>query len=174
MDSFPKQLFQTYLLSEASSTERSIVLDYLTQKLASPDEGSHFETALGPFRHLFRLPVAGSYLARLGVPYLERRGYDLLLLTDRPQVVGHTAFQEHKDNTWHVFSVERKPELNGRRLGTHMVEDLIKKARERGIERIRIGGGRNKHTNAIHADVSSRAGDLAIGGETNNWIRVLR
>ncbi|WP_459872396.1 GNAT family N-acetyltransferase, partial [Endothiovibrio diazotrophicus] len=90
------------------------------------------------------------------------------------ELIGYAAFHDHPDNSRHIFGVEVHPAHRQRGLATFMVERILERTRDEGIERLRIGGGNNRGTNAIHEEIGARGRALCIIKEPGNWIRILR
>jgi len=162
-----------FFYSTAKSEEQREARGYLSGKLGYPDEGSHFEKELGMARHLFRIPLFNAVVTFAGVSYLQRKGYDALMVRLEEEIIGHTAFQVHDDRSLHIFSVELQPKYRGRGLATSMVERVLSEARDRQIQRMRIGGGKHEATNSIHRHFSEREKEFGIVAREGNWVDIL-
>ena len=147
-------------------------VQYLSRQLGHPEKGSIFYERLGNLKYLFRLPVANGIMTRVGLAHLLKKDYDALMLSLNDEIIGHTGFQTHSDDSLHIFSIGVNPiyRLNG--LAKGMVEEILYDARREDIERIRIGGGNNMVTNKIHANFSRREKELGITAFKGNWIEV--
>ena len=165
-------LCDTFLFSESKDAQRRNAKRYVSGKLGYPDEGSEFDKELGKAKHLFRIPGVNGIITSAGLWYLQRQGYDSLMLDLTEEIIGHTAFQVHQDNSLHVFSVEVLPQHQGEGLARYMIEETLKEARKKGIERMRIGGGGHASTNRIHANFSQREEELKISAQDENWVNL--
>lgn len=165
-------LCSTFIYSDAGDLHRE-AKKYMTEKLRRPDKGSDFEKSLGVAKYLLKAPVVGKLVAPAGLWYLQRGRRDALMLELEKEIIGHTAFQVHKDNSLHVFSVETNPDYRLKGLAGYMVEKVLDEARNRKIDSMRIGGGNSEATNRIHRNFSKRAEELGILAREKNWIDIL-
>lgn len=168
------EICKKFLYSESRSEQRTPAISYLSERLGHPDSGSDFDKTLGYAKYLFRVPVMNETLTKAGIWCLQRMGYDALLLEYFDEIIGHTAFQVHKDNSLHIFSVEVLPQYQNRDLACVMVEEVVKRAREKKIAKVRIGGGGNKAINHILKEkLGKRANDLGIIVREHNWVDIV-
>lgn len=167
------ELCSTFLYTGATGIERKNAQEYIKERAGHPDEGSDFAKQIGPLKYLFRVPGADGIITSAALWYLTKRNYDALMLEHAKRIIGHTAFQIHKDNTLHVFSVEVIPDYREKGLAQYMVEEVLEEAREKGIERMRIGGGKNPATNAIYQNMAEKADDLGIIAQEGNWVSLV-
>lgn len=166
-------LCSTFIYSESVDNQRRSAKKYIAERLGHPDEGSIFDQELGKLKYFLRIPVVTGAITSAGLWYLQRQGYDTLILDLEGKVIGHTAFQIHKDASLHIFSVEVLPRYQGYGLAKYMVEETLKEARKREMKRMRIGGGKNEATNRIHQNLAKRADELRILAHEGNWIDIL-
>ena len=171
MDLF--ELSNVYLYSEIQKSKRRKIQGYLIKKLGWPEKGSNFERKLGLLKHLFRIPIINQLLAGIGIRYLQNQGYDVLLLDLNGQIIGHTGFQADKNNFLHIFSIEVKREYQRKGLAKYMQEQIFIKARNKGIRKIRIGGGGDKIANKIQQSFAPKQKELRIIVQKQNWIEIL-
>ena len=87
------------------------------------------------------------------------------------QIIGYTAFEVHKDNSLHVFSIEVEEQYRKNRLAISMIEEIIRQAVKKGIKRIRIGAGRNKYTNKLYQFIASQQRPDIVAGQ-GNWLEI--
>lgn len=173
MDKSLCELCSTFAYSESIGNQRSNATRYIAQRLGYPDKGSIFDQEMGKLKYLFRIPIANEAIASSGLRYLVRQGYDALMLDLEGKVIGHAAFQVHKDDSLHIFSVEIISRYQGHGLARYMVEETLKEARKRKMKRMRIGAGRNKAVNRMHQNFAKRADELKILASDGNWIEIL-
>ena len=166
-------LCNTFIYSGSVADQHRRAKEYVSGKLGYPDEGSNFEKELGAMKHLFRIPGVNGLITSAGLWYLQRQGYDALMMELGEEIIGHTAFQIHRDDSLHVFSVEVNPDYRGQGLAQYMVEEVLDEARHREMQRMRIGGGKHAATNHIHQNFSDRAEELRILAHEGNWIDIL-
>ncbi len=167
------ELCNTFLYSGSAGADKKNAQRYIKEKAGHPDEGSAFAKQLGPLKYLFRVPGANGLVTSAALWYLTKRNYDSLLLELAERIIGHTAFQIHKDNSLHVFSVEVVPEYRERGLAQYMVERVLDEAKNKGIQRMRIGGGKNDATNKIHQNLAEKANELGIIAQEGNWVSLV-
>ncbi len=173
MDKRLCELCSTFVYSESIGSQRSNAARYIAQRLGYPDKGSIFDQEVGKLKYLFRIPMANEAIASAGLWYMVRQGYDALMLDLEGKVTGHVAFQVHKDDSLHIFSVEILPRYQGRGLAEYMVEETLKEARKRKMKRMRIGAGTSKAVNRMHQNFAKRADELKILASEGNWIEIL-
>lgn len=166
------ELCNTRLYSESRGVQRKVASKYISGKLGYPDPGSEFGDKIGNLRYLFRIPGVNGLL-NLGIRLLQRRGYDVLLLDRGGQILGHTAFQIHPDNSLHVFSIEVDPNYRFRGLARHMQEGILMEARKKELGGVRLGAGSEESPTRICQNFASREEELGIEVREGNWIRLL-
>jgi len=166
-------LCSTFVYSGSVGDQRRSAKGYIAERLVHPDEGSIFDKKLGKLKHLLRIPVVNGVVTSAGLWYLQRQGYDALMLDLEGKVIGHTAFQIHNDASLHIFSVEVLPRYQGYGLAKYMVDETLKEARKRKMKKMRIGGGKSEATNRIHQNLAKRTDELGILAHEGNWIDIL-
>lgn len=166
-------LCDTFIYSESVGHQRGNAKRYMSERLGYPDQGSNFDKELGKLKYLFRIPGINGIITLAGLWHLQRQGYDALLLGLADEIIGHTAFQIHKDDSLHIFSVEVIPKYQGNGLAQYMVEKTLGEARKRLMQRMRIGGGKHEATNCIHHHFAERADELRIVAREGNWVDIL-
>jgi GNAT superfamily N-acetyltransferase len=163
----------TFIYSRSAAGQHRMAKRYVSERLGYPDEGSNFERELGGIKYLFRIPSVNGLITSVGLWHLQKQRYDALILELEREIIGHTAFQMHKDNSLHVFSVEVNVDYRGKGLARYMAERIIDEARDRGIRRIMIGEGKHEAINSICRDFSSRSEELKILVHNGSWIDIL-
>ncbi len=163
----------TFLYSKSAGEERKTAKRYISKKLGYPDKNSNFDKKLGKLKYLFRIFGFNGIIASIGLRYLQRRGYDWLMLGSAKKIIGHTAFQIHKNNSLHIFSMEVFPKYQGKGLSLYMAEKTLEEARKKKIQRMRIGKGGHEATNRIHQNFAKRADELRILCRDGNWVDIL-
>jgi len=166
-------LCSTFLYSESVEHQRKRTQTYISRRLGHPDDGSNFGRVLGKSKYLFRIPGINRVITPVGLWYLQRNGYDMLMLDLVEQIIGYTAFQIHKDDSLHMFSAEVLPEYQGKGLARHMVEKILNEARKKEIQRMRIGRGNHEAANRIYNNFAERSDELRIVAHESNWIDIL-
>ena len=166
-------LCQTYLYFEARGAERQDAFYYLIEKAGNPDEGSKFERKTGCLSLFFGGPLMSILTTPIAVKYMKWQGYDALLLRLHGEIRRYTAFQVHDGDSLHIFSVELDENYREMGLAQGMVESVLKKAREKNLKSVRIGGGGSEATNRIHKNCSERAEELGIVARDDNWVDIL-
>ena len=160
-------------VSVARGRQRRQACTYLARFLGHPDEGSEFARKLGNYKLLFRLPIVNHMATSFGLEQLKKKGYDALLAAYESNLIGHTAFQRHEDNTLHVFSVFVQEKYRNNGLAEHMHIELLQEARNRGIDRVRLGAGGHKAMDRLYDNVIKREAELAIRGLPDRWVEIL-
>jgi hypothetical protein len=177
------QSFSLYKMSDADGARRERAVGYLTPMLAYPDTGSDFADYIGwrqklfrqwnPARHL----VADRFLDHLH----DRYDMDAIILEPRDRdegeekVFGYTAFQVHGIDGIHVFGTEVLDCLYGLKLGAYMNLGVLRLAESLGIGNVRIGKGKNEHSERMISTLVDNADslDIRLERQGDGWIRLL-
>ncbi|PIN76326.1 hypothetical protein COV18_00235 [Candidatus Woesearchaeota archaeon CG10_big_fil_rev_8_21_14_0_10_37_12] len=128
-----------------------------------------FKNKIGRARYLLQFPCA-SYVLPFVLKSLERRGYDALMLELETEVIGHTAFQIHRDNALHVFSTGIDLRYSGQNLGLFSWEKIIDFARNEGIISVRFGAGGHPFATRAYDSLCEKAEALKITPREDYWI----
>lgn len=177
-------LCDTFLYSESKGIQKIMAKEYLSKKLGYPDKNSDFDNKFGKLKYLFRghkTNKTNKIITGFGLWYLKKQGYDALMLDliEDPHndlakgIIGHAAFQIHKDNSLHIFSVEVLPQYRQKNFSKYMVERVLEEARKREMKRTRIGKGTHESANHVYQNFAKRAEELKILPHKGNWIEIL-
>jgi GNAT superfamily N-acetyltransferase len=107
--------------------------------LTDIDKGSEFEEKNRDLIATTSNPT--EYIKQLAL-----EGYDVMLGYDNEKIIGHMVFQEHYENpgsNWQMFRIYITPENRLKGYPVPLAEKFIEKASERGISKVRLGGGKN-------------------------------
>ncbi|GEM_PF-5213119 len=167
------ELCDTFLYSASSGNQWAMGTNYVGGVLAHPDKGSEFEMKMGNLKHIFRIPGLRELITPTAFEDLNSKGYDILLIELNSQIIGHTAYHVHEDNSLHIFSVKVNPHHQKRGLARYMVEQVLNQSRKENIPAIRVGGGKSEEMNRIHANFAKRSDELKIEALEGNWIKLL-
>lgn len=163
---------ETFLYSDADFKRKKIAKNYIIARIAYPGKGSDFKRSIGLFGFVLRIPVIKDMASNLAISYLRYKNYDSLFLSLDEEIIGHTAFQIHSDGL-HAFSSEVKEEYRGRGLARYMAEQLINEARQKNINRVRIGAGKHEAGRRIYANLSKRENELKVKSLGNYWLEII-
>jgi GNAT superfamily N-acetyltransferase len=173
----------SFLYSEAIRPERRLANAYMANIIGHPDPESEFGKNLGNKKYLFRTPFIGRAITPKFMSILKSYGHDVLLLRYESQLIGHTAFQCHETYnkdikidvpSLHVFSVVVNEGYRKQNLATLMQEEIIKWAKEQGIQKVRLGAGGHYSMSAILKRFSDWEERLNVRVEENNLIDLLQ
>ncbi len=164
---------KTEVYTKLQGSDRRKAVNYLVKRLGHPDEGSDFDKNMSWKKMLFRMPKINRTLGHLGMWYLTvQKGYDALILSKEGKIIGYTAFQMHPDKSLHVFSIEVDEDHRENGLGTLMQTEIIRKARQRKLKKVRIGAGGDEATNRICRTLSKRGEELGISYSDPGWFEI--
>lgn len=105
----------------------------------------------------------------LGLRATRRNG---LIFERDGKVISHVIFQRH-GNSLHVYSIWVEPGLQGQGIGTEATEHFLEYAKDqKGIKRVRIGGGRNPKINKIYEKLALRSNELKINPVEGYWFEL--
>jgi len=115
---------------------------YLANAIKNSDKGSTFESKMKNFIHL----KEDILIAHFGT--FKEMGYETMLGYLQNEIVGFMAYQEHKNDNhtldWKMFRCFVEPEHRGKGYAHSMAEDLVNYAMERSIDRVRLGGEKER------------------------------
>jgi hypothetical protein len=170
------ELCNTFLYSESSGNDKNAALIYLTNQIAHPDKGSEFDKKAGLTKYIFRIPAINTLVSGKLIEMLHGKGYDALLLDYNGvaprQIIGHTAFQIHTDNTLHVFSVLLNKNYRGEGLAQYMNERIIDVAYRKHIDRVRLGAGGHKCMEKIVDNIAKKS-IFNVESQGDNWLKLV-
>lgn len=139
---------------------------YVTQAIRlGTDESSEFGITTKDVRTLPDIDMLAE---------LKKRGYDLLIGQGTETLIGHIGFQEHMNGTkdWKVFSVYVLEPYRGRGFSIGMAKDLITRGRELSVDRIQLGTGKRKETQAIVKRLTKNHSLGIVANPENGWINL--
>lgn len=155
-----------------TSREDEIARTYVTHLAFNPDAGSDFDLRTKELREQFKQSPKSI------LPYLTSLRYDVLLAYDKNnKIIGHIAYQGHPDSqgtNWQAFNTYVDPSQRKRGIGETLREQLIIKAREKGIKKIRLGKGNHGYALKKNSELKEKEKELGITVNVDSgWIEIL-
>jgi ribosomal protein S18 acetylase RimI-like enzyme len=161
-----------YRYSESEGILKKKTNEYFSNLLGYPDNNSHFAKSIGNFKYAFRIPIVKNIITEKALNILNKKGYDSLIVSLDEKIIGHNAYQIHKDNSLHIFSLSVNPQYQRNGLAKQMVIHTIRKAKEKKIERVRVGGGKNNIVNKIYSYLADNCEYYNVMPIRGNWLQI--
>ncbi|MBI2545876.1 hypothetical protein HYV81_01735 [Candidatus Woesearchaeota archaeon] len=178
--------YRTFLYTNSKGKEGRLANERILRKLAYPDPGSQFDHKIGPMKYLFRAPTKMRVLMPIAMQlmmpgaqwFLQREGYDALMLGLDDRIIAHSAFQVRHDIRYgaralHVFSVEVDEPYRGHGLAKLMGIELVGLARSQRFPSIRFGAGGHTSMDSIIGHLAQRAPELGVRAAGNNYVDIV-
>ena len=141
------------------------VKGFVLDKIRNPDPSSEFERKTKYVRDRPDYEL---------LTILQAIGYDVLLGYEDGEICGSFAFQKHEDSL-HVFSMYTDGKYRGQpRVIMQLVEEFLKYARRKKVNRVRVGAGNNPSANKLINILAKREKELGIKVDQETcWIDLL-